>query len=147
LRTLSRNIGKNTEENYYCRYDYESVSAEGAGKMMAHLLELSKKHKKNDKLGSFEIDFADEFEYKDPVDGSVSAQQGMRFVFTDGSRFVVRLSGTGSVGATVRLYLEKYEPTKIDLDNTEALKSLSQTALETLNLKEYIGTDEPTVIT
>lgn len=59
----------------FSSYDYESVSAEGAGKMMAHLLELSKKQKKNDKLGSFAVDVADEFEYKDPVDGSVSSQQ------------------------------------------------------------------------
>jgi phosphoglucomutase len=61
---------------------------------------------------------ADEFEYKDPVDGSVSSHQGIRFIFDDGSRVVYRLSGTGSVGATIRIYIEKFEaePTKQNLD-------------------------------
>jgi len=83
------------------------------------------------------------------VDGSVSKNQGTRFVFSDGSRFIVRLSGTGSVGATIRLYLEKYEQdsAKHDQKTEDALKSLEKVALETLNLKEYIGTEEPTVIT
>lgn len=138
------------------------MSASGADKMMDHLFELSKKLKEGDSMGDFKVKYGDQFEYKDPVDGSVSSKQGMRFGFTDGSRFVVRLSGTGSVGATVRLYLEKYEPKNIDLDSKviflfvahlfliflqEALKSLIKVALETMNLNQYIGTDVPTVIT
>jgi len=135
--------------NFYSRYDYESVDADGANRMIQHLRDLTKKLKKGDSLGEFIIDFADEFEYKDPVDGSISKNQGTRFVFSDGSRFVVRLSGTGSVGATVRLYLEKYEPDpdKHNLKTEDALKSLVKVALETLNPKEYINTEQPTVIT
>eukprot|EP01125_Pyxidicula_operculata_P003421 TRINITY_DN1420_c0_g1_i1.p1 TRINITY_DN1420_c0_g1~~TRINITY_DN1420_c0_g1_i1.p1 ORF type:complete len:564 (-),score=126.55 TRINITY_DN1420_c0_g1_i1:72-1763(-) len=141
------NHWKEYGRNYYCRYDYEGVSASGANEMMAHLVSLAKSLKEGDALGSFTVKFADEFEYKDPVDGSISSHQGMRFVFTDGSRFVVRLSGTGSVGATIRLYLEKYEPAKIDLTTEEALGSLISTALSVMTLKKYIGTEDPTVIT
>jgi phosphoglucomutase len=135
--------------NYYCRYDYEKVDQGGADKLIATLRELAKKLKRGDKLGPFEIDFADEFNYKDPVDNSLSSNQGTRFVFVDGSRFVVRLSGTGSVGATIRLYLEKYEPdpAKHNETTSDALKILIQTALDTLSLKNFIGTDVPTVIT
>eukprot|EP01124_Arcella_intermedia_P016559 TRINITY_DN2317_c0_g1_i1.p1 TRINITY_DN2317_c0_g1~~TRINITY_DN2317_c0_g1_i1.p1 ORF type:complete len:557 (-),score=157.76 TRINITY_DN2317_c0_g1_i1:32-1702(-) len=135
--------------NYYSRYDYESVDAGGANKAIENLRNVAKGLKKGDKLGDFEIDFADEFQYTDPVDGSVSRNQGTRFVFSDGSRFVVRLSGTGSVGATIRLYLEKYEPNpdKLSQKTEDALAAVVKVALDTLNLKTYIGTDVPTVIT
>jgi len=135
--------------NYYSRYDYEAVDTAGANRLIQNLRDLAKKLKKDDSVGEYKIDFADEFEYNDPVDGSVSKNQGTRFVFSDGSRFVVRLSGTGSVGATIRLYLEKFEPdtAKHNLKTEDALKSLVKVALETLNLKEYVGTEEPTVIT
>jgi len=98
--------------NYFSRYDYENCSADDANKMMAHLKEVQKGLKKGDKLREFTIAVADDFSYTDPVDGSVAKGQGLRFVFEDGSRFVFRLSGTGSAGATIRLYLEKYEADK-----------------------------------
>lgn len=102
--------------NFYCRYDYESVSSDGANKMMNHLRHRIAELKEGATFGGFAtpIKYADEFEYKDPVDGSISSRQGLRFVFVDGSRVIIRLSGTGSVGATIRLYLEQYEP---DVDN------------------------------
>jgi phosphoglucomutase len=108
-------------------YDYESVSSEGANKMMTHLRGRIAELKKGDKLGDFEtpLEYADEFEYKDPVDGSISSNQGLRFVFEDGSRIIIRLSGTGSVGATVRLYLEKYEP-NVDNHAKETLVCFSK---------------------
>jgi len=135
--------------NFYSRYDYESVDTTGANKVIQNLRDLAKKLKKGDALGEYVIDFADEFEYVDPVDHSISKNQRTRFVFADGSRFVVRLSGTGSVGATIRLYLEKYEPdpTQHELKTEDVLKSLVNVALQTLNLKEHIQTDVPTVIT
>jgi len=149
VEDIVKNHWKTYGRNFYCRYDYESVDATGANKLIETLRELTKKLKRGEKLGSFEIDFADEFSYKDPVDGSLSSNQGTRFVFLDGSRFVVRLSGTGSVGATIRLYLEKYEPDPAKhAQNTEVVfKSLIEIALETLSLKNFIGTDVPTVIT
>lgn len=144
---IVREHWKTYGRNYYCRYDYEGVDADAANKMIAHLRSVIQSTTPGTKMGNFELSKADDFEYRDPVDNSVSSKQGIRFVFSDGSRFVVRLSGTGSVGATIRLYLEQYEPTKIDLNAQEALKPLIRVALDTMNLKEFIGTETPTVIT
>jgi phosphoglucomutase len=137
--------------NFYCRYDYESVPSEGANAMMVHLRSRVSSLNKGDSLEGFEgrIDYADEFEYVDPVDGSVSSNQGIRFVFEDGSRIIVRLSGTGSVGATIRLYLEQYEPdpAKHDKETADILGPLIRLALSEMKLQEFIGTETPTVIT
>ena len=84
------------------RYDYEGVESEGANKMVEHLEEVIAKSKKGDKLGNYTLEKADQFDYTDPIDGSVAKKQGVRFIFDDGSRIVFRLSGTGSAGATVR---------------------------------------------
>ena len=84
------------------RYDYEGIDNEPANKMMEHLRQVIKDSPKGTKLGDFEVETADDFSYTDPIDGSVAAKQGLRFVFTDGSRIIFRLSGTGSSGATVR---------------------------------------------
>merc|ERR1712242_659029 len=95
------------------------------------------------------IKMNDVFEYTDPVDGSVSKNQGIRIIFEDGSRIIFRLSGTGVAGATVRLYLEKYEPKDGDLgrDQFELVKPLANVALELSKLAKYTGRNEPTVIT
>ncbi|KAE8710293.1 Phosphoglucomutase [Hibiscus syriacus] len=92
---------------------------------------------------------ADEFEYKDPVDGSVSKHQGIRFLFEDGSRLVFRLSGTGSEGATIRLYIEQYEKdsSKTGRDSQEALAPLVEVALKLSKLQEFTGRSAPTVVT
>ena len=92
------------------------------------------------------------FEYKDPIDHSVSKNQGQVITFTDGSRVVFRLSGTGSQGATVRMYVERYVPAdagpvELAKSTTEGLKSLIEVALEISKLKEFLGRDQPTVIT
>lgn len=146
--------------NFYCRYDYEGVDAAAGEAVMnacraliktfaeakaanpAHTAPLGKN-------GAFHLATADEFCYVDPVDGSVSAKQGLRLVMSDGSRIVVRLSGTGSVGATVRVYLEKYEPdaTRHSLATAEALKELVEVALEVTQMEALTGRKEPTVIT
>merc|ERR1712012_188622 len=99
--------------------------------------------------GGMKVAMNDVFEYKDPVDGSVSKNQGIRIIFEDGSRIIFRLSGTGVAGATVRLYLEKYEDPKGDLakHQFEVVKPLAAIALEISKLAEYTGRNEPTVIT
>merc|ERR1719327_2049237 len=96
-----------------------------------------------------EIKTNDVFEYNDPVDGSVSKNQGIRFIFSDGSRIIFRLSGTGVAGATVRLYLEKYVGTDGDLGMHafDVVKPLAAVAEELSGLKAATGRDTPTVIT
>ena len=80
----------------------EGVESEAANSMIEHLRKVQADSKPGDKLGDYELETADEFSFTDPVDGSVASKQGLRFVFTDGSRIIFRLSGTGSSGATVR---------------------------------------------
>ena len=125
------------------------MESEKANAMMDHVRSVIASAKKGDKFGEFELDFADDFEYTDPVDGSVASKQGLRFVFTDSSRFIFRLSGTGSSGATIRMYIEQYEtdPSKLEMDAQVAHKSLIDVALETSKLEEFTGRDKPTVIT
>merc|ERR1712226_136217 len=100
-------------------------------------------------VGGMKVKENDVFEYKDPVDGSVSKNQGIRIIFEDGSRIIFRLSGTGVAGATVRLYLEKYEGPSGDLGQHqfEVVKPLAAIAMEVSKLPAYTGRDEPTVIT
>ncbi|XP_044506200.1 phosphoglucomutase, chloroplastic [Mangifera indica] len=135
--------------NFFSRYDYEECETEGANKMVEYLRDLISKSKTGDKYGSYTLQFADDFTYTDPVDGSVVTKQGVRFVFTDGSRIIFRLSGTGSAGATVRMYIEQFEPdvSKHDMDAQEALKPLIDLALSVSKLKDFTGREKPTVIT
>ncbi|CAA0835544.1 Phosphoglucomutase- chloroplastic [Striga hermonthica] len=138
--------------NFFSRYDYEvgiECESEGANKMMEYLRDLISKSNAGDKYGGYTLQFADDFTYTDPVDRSVVSKQGIRFVFTDGSRIIFRLSGTGSAGATVRIYIEQFEPdaSKHDVDAQTALKPLIDLALSTSKLKEFTGREQPTVIT
>ncbi|KAI5400611.1 phosphoglucomutase, chloroplastic [Lathyrus oleraceus] len=135
--------------NFFSRYDYEECESEGANKMIEYLRELLSKSKPGDKYGSYVLQFADDYTYTDPVDGSVVSKQGVRFVFTDGSRIIYRLSGTGSAGATVRVYIEQFEPdvSKHDVDAQIALKPLIDLALSVSKLKDFTGREKPTVIT
>uniref|UniRef100_A0A7N0RD38 phosphoglucomutase (alpha-D-glucose-1,6-bisphosphate-dependent) n=1 Tax=Kalanchoe fedtschenkoi TaxID=63787 RepID=A0A7N0RD38_KALFE len=135
--------------NFFSRYDYEECESEGANKMVDYLRDLTSKSNAGDKYGSYTLQFSDDFTYTDPVDGSVVSKQGVRFVFTDGSRIIYRLSGTGSAGATVRVYIEQYEPdaSKHDVDAQTALKPLIDLALGLSKLKEFTGREKPTVIT
>merc|ERR1712134_151319 len=100
-------------------------------------------------FGGMEIKINDVFEYNDPVDGSISKNQGVRFIFTDGSRIIFRLSGTGVAGATVRMYLEKYVPPSGDLAQHafDVILPLAAIAMEISKLPTYTGRDTPTVIT
>ena len=135
--------------NFFSRYDYEACESAPCDEMVAHLRTVAAASKKGDKFGDYELDYADDFEYTDPIDGSVASKQGVRFVFSDGSRFIFRLSGTGSSGATVRMYIEQYEadPAKQGADAQDALAPLIKVALETSKLAEFTGRESPTVIT
>ncbi|KAK1261653.1 hypothetical protein QJS04_geneDACA000921 [Acorus gramineus] len=135
--------------NFFSRYDYEECKSEGANNMVEYLRQLVSKSKSGQNYGSYTLQFADDFTYTDPIDGSVASKQGTRFVFTDGSRIIFRLSGTGSSGATVRIYVEQFEPndSKHDVDAQTALKPLIDMALSISKLKEFTGREKPTVIT
>ncbi|KAG2185772.1 hypothetical protein INT43_002209 [Umbelopsis isabellina] len=136
--------------NFFSRYDYEEVESKGAEEMVDRLRsQIQSGELKGKKFGDFTVALIDDFEYKDPIDNSVSKNQGIRIVFEDGSRIVIRLSGTGSQGATVRLYVEKYSnnTAEYDADTQKALKPLIDQALIISQLKEYTGRDKPTVIT
>jgi phosphoglucomutase len=135
--------------NYYTRHDYEEVDAATANTLMDDLrLKLPRLVGKNFDE-DLQVAYADDFTYHDPVDGSTSAKQGVRIGFTDGSRIVVRLSGTGTVGATLRLYLERYEAAdgRHDLETQEALEPLILLSEELIGIKARTGRTEPSVIT
>jgi len=134
--------------NYYSRHDYEAVESDRANRMMEGL-QASLGDLKGKTFGSYEVAYADNFSYTDPVDGSVARNQGARIGFTDGSRIIFRLSGTGTQGATIRLYVERYEPdaSKHNQETQSALSDLIQLADEIAKLKEITERNEPTVIT
>lgn len=132
--------------NYYCRWDFEGVEKSKAEAMMDKMRsEFGENTGK--KIGSYTISCADDFAYTDPVDGSFAAGKGIRFLMADGSRIIFRLSGTAGSGATIRMYIEQYEPEKIQAVASEALSDLVRLALDLSAIKEFIGTEEPTVIT
>ena len=134
--------------NYYSRHDYEGINGAVAGELMdalrARLPELP-----GSELQGMMISYADDFSYTDPVDGSVSESQGVRVGFGDGSRIVFRLSGTGTVGATLRVYLEAFEsdPEQQRKDPQDALAALIACANQLAGIQEKTGRDAPTVIT
>lgn len=134
--------------NYYTRHDYEEVDAAVANKLMDDL-RMQLPQIANATFDGLKVSFADDFAYHDPVDGSVSTGQGIRIGFADGGRIVLRLSGTGTVGATLRLYLERYEPAhgQHDLDTQAALSFLIGIADRIAGIRERTGRDAPSVIT
>jgi phosphoglucomutase len=134
--------------NYYTRYDYEAVPSDAANGVMAllrdHLSSLP-----GTVLAGRTVQAADDFSYTDPIDGSVSAKQGIRVLFTDGARIVYRLSGTGTEGATIRVYIESKETAadRLGMETAEALRELVQVALGLAEIVERTGREAPTVIT
>ena len=145
---IVREHWKRFGRNYYSRHDYEEIAADAARGVMAHLASRLPALKTSSVAGE-RIAIADDFTYTDPVDASVSEHQGIRIVLASGSRIIFRLSGTGTVGATLRIYVERYEPdaTKQDLDPQQALAPLIAAALEISELRARTGRDAPTVIT
>ena len=132
--------------NYYSRHDYEEVDAEAANVMMKFLRDKLPKLK-GEKAGALAVATADDFAYHDIVDGSNTANQGIRVVYEDGSRVIYRLSGTGTAGATLRVYIEKYEAKNLGLETQTALSDLIGFARRLAGITERTGRTEPTVIT
>ncbi|OCQ95311.1 alpha-D-glucose phosphate-specific phosphoglucomutase [Oscillatoriales cyanobacterium USR001] len=134
--------------NYYSRHDYEGVDSDRANTLISNI-RAAFSSLKGKQFGQYQVEFADDFSYTDPIDASISEKQGIRIGFTDGSRIVFRLSGTGTQGATLRVYLESYEPNaaKHDIDPQEALGSLIAIADEIAQIRTLTGREQPTVIT
>jgi phosphoglucomutase len=134
--------------NYYSRHDYEEVDTDAANGLMAHLRD-SLASLPGQTFGGLTVEAADDFAYHDPIDGSVSKNQGIRILFAGGSRVVFRLSGTGTAGATLRVYVERYEPdpTRHGIETQAALSDLIAAAEHFAQIKTRTGRDKPTVIT
>ncbi len=134
--------------NYYTRHDYEAVDSESANRLV-DALRARMAALPNQQLGAYTVDYADDFRYLDSIDQSVSEKQGIRIGFKDGSRIVYRLSGTGTEGATLRIYIEAYQPdpAQHDLDTQQALAELIDIANSLAGIREHTGRDVPTVIT
>jgi phosphoglucomutase len=134
--------------NFYTRYDYEGIDTEAADSLMTRL-QARLANLPGSTLDGYSVDYADNFAYTDPVDGSVSENQGIRIGFTDGSRIVYRLSGTGTAGATLRVYLEAYEPDqeRQDRETATVMKPLVGIATGLAEIESRTGRREPTVIT
>lgn len=134
--------------NYYSRHDYEAVESEAASGLM-HALRDNLGALKGSEVGDMVIEDADEFAYDDPVDGSHSAGQGIRIFFKGGGRTVFRLSGTGTQGATLRVYLELLEtdPNGLHRDPQEALAPIIAAADTIAGIRERTGRHAPDVIT
>ncbi|WP_375395500.1 alpha-D-glucose phosphate-specific phosphoglucomutase [uncultured Sphingomonas sp.] len=132
--------------NYYARHDYEGVESERADALMAAL--RGKLHGlPGTRFGDLTVAAADDFSYADPVDGSVSAQQGVRVMFEGGSRVVFRLSGTGTSGATLRVYLERYEAAATDGDTIAMLAGIVAAAETIAGVVRHTGRSAPDVVT
>ena len=134
--------------NIYSRHDYEALPADVATGLMAQVqgqfADLPGR-----RFGDYRVKFCDDFSYTDPIDGALSTGQGLRVGFEDGSRIVFRLSGTGTEGATLRVYLEAFEadPAKQGIDAQQALAALIAIADDLSQLKQRSGRERPTVIT
>jgi phosphoglucomutase len=140
--------------NFFSRYDYEEVSNKDGDEVM-HILgeyissgSLVGKTLRDEVSGaSYTVAATDNFEYTDPIDKSVSKNQGIRILFKDGSRIIYRLSGTGSSGATIRVYFDAYDHEHVDRETADALRPLISIALELGKIVEITKRKAPTVIT
>ena len=134
--------------NYYTRYDYEEVPSDAAAGVMEEL-RSRQATLPGQMIAGRRVAAADDFSYHDPIDGSMSSNQGLRILFDDGSRIIYRLSGTGTAGATLRVYIESYVagPDGLDRDPQDALKDLVHAALDLSGIPERTGRTAPTVIT
>lgn len=134
--------------NYYSRHDYEGIPTEDADRLMT-ALKASLPDLPGKTFGALTVAEADNFSYHDPVDGSVSDDQGVRILFEDGARIVYRLSGTGTSGATLRVYIEAFEPdpARHDLDTQTVLADLIAAADRIAAIRRNTGRPTPSVIT
>jgi phosphoglucomutase len=130
--------------NFYTRHDYEEVASDAANGLMNGL-----RARLPSLIGQNNIVKADDFAYDDPVDGSRTTGQGIRLIYENGARIIYRLSGTGTSGATLRVYIEDYEPNiaKHDQDPQMALANLISYARNVAEIEKLTGRSAPTVIT
>jgi phosphoglucomutase len=145
---LAREHWRTYGRNYYTRHDYDEVDL-AAGNALMDALRARLAALPGQTFGAYKVEAADDFAYHDPVDGSDSKAQGIRVMFEGGSRIVYRLSGTGTVGATVRIYIEKYEPPEGDLgeDAQAALAELIALSRSLSEIERRTGRAAPSVIT
>lgn len=148
VESLVRKHWQTYGRNVYSRHDYEGVPTEQANAVMAHI-KAQFGSLPGQVFGSYTVSTVDDFSYTDPVDGSVSTGQGLRILFACGSRVVIRLSGTGTEGATIRVYLEAFteDPAQQQLDAQEALAELITVSHQISQLPQLTGRQQPTVIT
>jgi phosphoglucomutase len=145
---LMREHWRTYGRNYYTRHDYEAIDLTAAKGLMAALGDATKTLP-GKSFGVHKVEAADDFAYHDPVDGSDATDQGIRVMFEGGARIVYRLSGTGTVGATLRVYIEHYEPPsgKLDQETQAALADLIALSRSLAEIEKRTGRKEPTVIT
>jgi phosphoglucomutase len=148
VRDLMEEHWRTYGRNYYSRHDYEDVEAERANALYDGL-RAALPGLPGQSFGGLLVESADEFAYDDPVDGMRSERQGLRIGFEGGGRAVFRLSGTGTVGATLRVYLESLEtdPARLDRDPSEALAPIARAADEIAGIRRHTGRDGPDVVT
>ena len=143
---LARDHWATYGRNYYARHDYEGVESDRADALMADL-RARLASLPGERFGDLAVEAADDFAYTDPTDASVSSNQGIRILFEGGSRVVFRLSGTGTSGATLRVYLERFEAERVDADTTDMLASIVAAADEIAGIVRHTGRTEPDVVT
>jgi phosphoglucomutase len=148
VESLVRKHWQQYGRNVYSRHDYETVPTVSAQAMISHIRQQFE-HLPGQVFGSYTVKAVDDFSYTDPVDGSISSGQGLRILFVCGSRLVIRLSGTGTEGATIRVYLEAYteDPALQQLDAQDALAELISVSHQISQLPALTGRLQPTVIT
>ena len=134
--------------DYYARHDYEEVDAAAANDLMAALRDRLG-GLPGQRLSGLTVASCDDFSYHDPVDGSVTPKQGVRILFAEDARAVFRLSGTGTAGATLRVYLERYEPdpARHELATADVLADVAAAARELAQIERFTGRSEPSVVT
>ncbi|PHH92433.1 hypothetical protein CDD83_7389 [Cordyceps sp. RAO-2017] len=149
IRQIQRDFWAQYGRTFFTRYDYENVDSDGANKVVAELQRLvADPAFVGSKIGERTVTKAGNFSYED-LDGSVASNQGLYACFSSGSRIVVRLSGTGSSGATIRLYVEQHsaDPATYDMDAQQFLRAEVAFATDLLKFKQHVGRDEPDVRT
>jgi len=148
VATIVREHWQRFGRHYYTRHDYEEIETDRAEELMTRLRAVMS-DMPGRSFGPLRVRAADDFSYRDPVDDSVSSGQGLRILFEDGARIVFRLSGTGTLGATLRVYLERHEtrPDQLDEDSQVALAPLIEIAESVADIRNLTGKQAPDVIT
>lgn len=148
VEEITREHWKTYGRHYYSRHDYEAIDSDIADSLVDNLRNISSSLAGKE-FGEYKISLCDDFSYHDPVDGSTSSNQGIRILFENDSRIVFRLSGTGTEGATLRVYIEKYEqnPDHHDMDTQAALAELIEIADKIAEIKKRTERQQPDVIT